>query len=297
MYKNFSNEWKDYHKIIEDIEKLQVQANLFPGRKNVKDQIKRLRNKLFLYYECFTNKSNTVNPIVLKRIMKDWFTNNCHVKTPHEVDKWLNEQKWEKEMVVAYIADEIIGKNLEKLCFMGGMSFCPQTQEDELSCIEKLIHEIVKISDRYIHIPNTDENFELFLNGASQYLKKEVTRQESYQSPIENIMYEALLPIAKKHNLKLEMEYPVYDEGRIEIRYSLDLAFINREGEPVLNVETDGLSYHQGYRNMARDRERDRWLLIRGIPVMRFTSREVFNDLDNAVVQVDAALTNLTRKF
>lgn len=289
----FSEEWRQYKKIIDEIDRLQVQTNLFPGRTQNKEEIKKLQKKLFEYYEGFINKSNTINPIVLRMTIKDYFKKNCKVKTGQEVDEWIDKQDWDDARVISDIADDIIGKNIEYFCFKNQGSFCPQTKCEQ--CAFELIYEIIKNSDKYTHILRTDENLQLFLNGASQYLKKEVTQQESNSSPIEDIMYEALKPLAKKYNLKLEKEYPVYDTGRTEIRYSLDLVFTDHKNNPILNIETDGLTFHNSYQNMALDRARDRWLLIRGIPVMRFTSRDVFSDLTNSTIQIEAALKTVLR--
>ena len=135
------------------------------------------------------------------------------------------------------------------------------------------------------------------MTGSTQYLDKKVSEQENFESPIEQIMFEALKPVAKRLGLRLVSEYPVYDEGRLEIRYSLDIVFVDgNTSRPVLDIETDGLRYHSGFDAMSNDRARDRWLLIRGIPTMRFTSREVFNDLQNCVSQVEHALKALTKR-
>lgn len=293
MSNKITEEWRTYKKSIEEAQRLHAQVELFPGRTSSKEKLKEVRTKLFNDYEGFLNSNNPINKHVLETTIKDWFSKNCRVQKSFEVADWIEEQEFESP-IVRYIAEQNIGANMCDLCFKGGTPRCPQTRTDEKGCASKLLKEIIKSSEGYTSVPNTEKNFDTFLNSSTQYLDKDSHTQESSDSPIEDIMFDALKQVAKKHQLRIQREYPVYDEGRLEIRYSLDILFLD-EGTnmPVLDIETDGLTYHSGYQNMANDRARDRWLLIRGIPTMRFTSREVFNDLNNCVIQVDSALETL----
>jgi len=56
--------------------------------------------------------------------------------------------------------------------------------------------------------------------------------------------------------------------------------------EDAVAVEVDGWEYHQGREAFERDRARDRGMLARGKPVMRFTSHEVRGDLAAVARQV-----------
>lgn len=58
-------------------------------------------------------------------------------------------------------------------------------------------------------------------------------------------------------------------------------------GEAVA-VEVDGWEFHQSREAFERDRARDREMLARGMPVMRFTARELRGDLLGVVSQVAA---------
>lgn len=294
MPTTFSQEWRNYKRVTKEIESVQAQMELFPGRKSSKQTLKELRRKLFKDYEGSINMNNQVNEFAAKTTIKNWFSTNCRVLSDTEVSNWVEKQDLKTNNIVRYIADDIIGQGLCQLCFKGGTPFCPQVKGDEISCASKLANEIVKVSDRYTHIPNTEKNFDVFMNSSTQYLEKEINSQDDNESPIEEIMFEALKPVAKRMGYRIQREYPMYDEGRLELRYSLDIVFIDgNTSYPVLDVETDGLTYHSGYQQMSNDRARDRWLLIRGIPTMRFTSREVFNDIESCVEQVESALKSL----
>lgn len=292
---SFTTAWRNYKKVTEQIEAAQAQLELFPGRQSTKLKLKELREQLFNDYEGFLNSNNQINEYAARSATQKWFSSNCRVLNANEVSDWIDKQDFKKNNIVRYIADDSIGKSMCELCFKGGTPYCPQVKGDETGCATSLVKEIVKSSERYTSIPNTEKNFQMFMNGATQYLDKNVNSQDSSEdSPIEEIMFEALKPVAKRLGYRIQREYPIYDEGRMELRYSLDIVFIDDgSGRLLLDVETDGLTFHSGYNQMASDRARDRWLLIRGVPTMRFTSREIFSDLDNCIIQVESALESL----
>lgn len=66
--------------------------------------------------------------------------------------------------------------------------------------------------------------------------------------------------------------------------------------EETFAVEVDGWEFHQSRESFERDRARDRALLTRGVPVLRFTARELRADLAGAVRQVAEVAHRETRR-
>ena len=66
--------------------------------------------------------------------------------------------------------------------------------------------------------------------------------------------------------------------------------------EDAVAVEVDGWEFHQSREAFERDRARDRALLTRGLPVLRFTARELRADLAGAVRQVAKVAHRETRR-
>lgn len=291
---NFNEEWRTYPKIVEKIEKINGILGIFPNKESLKIELKELREQLFESYEGASNRNNSINKTVLENVMRKWFKENCKFLNPSDVESNII-QFIPNAPIVSTIADNVISQRMIPFCSSSKCKDCPHASNPNNPCARKLMAKIVQSSERYTHIPNTEENYNLFLNGATNYLKKEISKQEITDSPIEAIMFDALKYTAKKYGLFLDREYPVYDRGRAEIRYSLDIVFLDPIGNIVLDIETDGLGFHNGFSNMANDRARDRWLLIRGIPTMRFTSKDIFSDLDNCIVQVDSALSTVCK--
>lgn len=83
----------------------------------------------------------------------------------------------------------------------------------------------------------------------------------------------------------------LYVSPQVEIGgYRVDFMFGGKiRGEThLLAVECDGHEYHEKTKEQAmRDKSRDRDLLGRGVPVMRFTGSEIWKDPTACVEQVD----------
>lgn len=294
MPTTFTQKWQNYTAHIEEIRRLNVQAGLFPERTSTRQKIKVSEKELLSDYTSFINMNNSLQESVLENTVTDWFESNCRMKNKTEVEKWLDQNKPAPKSVYDAV-DTLVGANLCHLCFPQGERFCPQVKGDEVGCASQLAVEIVKTSVGYTTIKESPENINLFLSGASNLIKTETVAQESFESPIEKIMFTALKPVIKKLGLSLEREYPIRYEGRFEIMYSLDIVIIDKNKDRiVLCIETDGLRFHSGYQSMSSDRQRDRYLLTKGIPTMRFTSKDIFRNVDDCVREVEEALYALT---
>ena len=270
---NYSETWNNYTQLIEEIRKI--------NRSNPK--YLELKKNLFETYELYYNMNNTIEVITLKTVFKKWLDKHCLAMTQDEKENLYQTLDFSKYKLVRDIINYILNELTDKYCVLS----C--SDNSCCACKHELSYEIIKHSNKFICFPQTDSNMEIFLKGATMYLEKEISQKDYFNSPIEEIMYEALLPIVKKYNYTLKREYTVRDVGRTEIRYALDLAILKGD-KLILDIETDGLKFHKDFYAMAADRQRDRWLLMRGVPVIRFTSREVFDDLENSLIQIEQVL-------
>jgi very-short-patch-repair endonuclease len=66
--------------------------------------------------------------------------------------------------------------------------------------------------------------------------------------------------------------------------------------EDAIAVEVDGWEFHKGRDAFERDRARDRLLLARSVPVMRFTARELRTDPGGVVAQIAAVANRRPRR-
>jgi very-short-patch-repair endonuclease len=81
--------------------------------------------------------------------------------------------------------------------------------------------------------------------------------------------------------LKLVPQYQ-WNDCRVDFAY-----FISGKPEPCLFIECDGHNFHERTPEQAeRDRRRDRLMQEAGIPVLRFTGREIYRDPSGCAFQI-----------
>lgn len=69
--------------------------------------------------------------------------------------------------------------------------------------------------------------------------------------------------------------------------YRIDFAILTAEGEIVAFIECDGHEFHERTKEQAeRDRSRDRKIQEAGLPILRFTGREIFRDPGECASQI-----------
>lgn len=136
---------------------------------------------------------------------------------------------------------------------------------------------------------------------------------DEIQSPIESMMAGALVWLEMdwagfpRHDFTTGPKDPFFVDDRPEnLEYwitpqaaidgcRVDFLMWFRRGRHVSGVaiECDGHAFHEKTKEQAaRDKDRDRRILLSGFPVMRFTGSEIFRDVHRCVEQVQAALSD-----
>lgn len=270
------NSWNDYVPVINKVKQKRIEMNIF-NREDSKKEYKNLTKELFYKYENNYNSNNEIEPIVLLCSLQkniETFFPQIDENTISLIEEKLSFEKNVMGITIKNIIQDVfVEKNI--------------SEEEIQNKFYLLMHEMIKLSNKFTHFPINENNVDVFIDSTPTYLERELSEQDYLNSPIEEILYSALTPLAKKYGLTLKSEFPVRDIGRTEIRYALDFVFIDKNEKIILNVEADGLNFHQSFQSMALDRQRDRWLLLRDIPVMRFTSKEIFANLHNCLIEIE----------
>jgi len=120
----------------------------------------------------------------------------------------------------------------------------------------------------------------MLLPGDLAHLGRGVARRRAWvrrmasgtaESPLETLARAALV----MSGFRVEAQVVVPGVGRVDLVVDDEVA-----------VEVDGWEFHQGRESFERDRARDRLMLTRRMPVMRFTARDLRSDLWGVVAQV-----------
>lgn len=98
-----------------------------------------------------------------------------------------------------------------------------------------------------------------------------------------------VVPQAKVPGLNYRLDFLVVMNGRA----------LDTKDEPMFAVECDGHEFHERTKEQAaRDRKRDRDIQAAGIPILRFTGSEIFNNLDACQDEIESfGLKLLSKKY
>lgn len=103
------------------------------------------------------------------------------------------------------------------------------------------------------------------------------------ESPIEKLLAGCLLQRGMEDRMQVQVEAG---------RYRLDIVV-----DGWLVVECDGFQWHyEREEQVAADLRRTRWLLSQGYSVIRFTGKEIWNDLERCADEVQAVLSGEDRR-
>lgn len=148
------------------------------------------------------------------------------------------------------------------------------------------------------HLELLRQNYSLWITWRGQMLA------ERCESPIEFALATALAHYAALHGDLFDIQWSpephpsrtfarIVPQHAVE-RWRVDFWVKFREVERNIVVECDGHDWHERTAEQAsKDKARDRYFAERGIPVMRFTGREIWRDPLACADQVVAAIQNI----
>lgn len=127
----------------------------------------------------------------------------------------------------------------------------------------------------------------------------------AYPADAENFLAEcqsaAEAYFARPFVLRAGVEYPeprVARAGELELRLQVNVAnyrvdFVLECRVARLAIEIDGMAFHHRFREqIAQDYLRQRRIVLRGYPVIRFTAQEVFSDPNECWRQIDSIMAS-----
>lgn len=251
------------------------------------------REVLFHDYMFRTKSMNELSFDKLEVLIKAWFKRNCFMN--QDVDQLIfnlknriNENGYMNVTLAnipfAIAADLIsyeMATNCPKKYICGGI--CPQTEKNHFDCLLDL----------------TDALFPYFSNSVISYTKENLNKliKRDYDvkwrsmapcSPIEEEMSKGLY----EANILTVPQYQAWDENH---RYNIDFIVKTPQGLNIA-IECDGLQYHARASTYIHDRKRDRYLQEKGFYVMRFSSVEIYNEMENILIEIDKAYWKIQKK-
>ena len=259
-----------------------------PIEKNAPHRYKINREVMFHDYMFRNQQMSEIDYKTLRFVLRNWFNRFCFMGLNTETyiedvinqcSDWYIDSKENQSVSLAGVSDAI-SMLLCEYCpkfFVKkrDLFVCPQTQRDQNMCVCRLVDALYPYSAANEVLAYTKTNFHKLLKR--NYELKWYSIKPS--SPIEEKMEKGL----EAAGLLAIPQFQAHDDKH---KYKIDFVIKTSNG-PHIAVECDGLEFHARADAYIHDRIRDRYIQHRGFYVMRFSSVEIFNNLDSCLSELD----------
>lgn len=285
-------EWNEEANWIQDYH----QRKGVPKEEDLNHRYMITREVLFHDY-MFRNASMRGIPFTkLEALIRAWFSRHCFMN--HNVDQIVAEVKrlvekgmyWDLTLdnIEFATAADILSQTFSGVCFnkyacINERCFCPQIEDDHFECVGDIVDALFPYYSNKV-LSYTKGNLNKLLNR--DYDLKWTSMEPA--TPIEQIMSDKLFDA----NLLTVPQYQAWDENH---RYNIDFVIKTPQGLNIA-IECDGLQYHAKASTYIHDRKRDRYLQANGFYVMRFSSVEIYNDIETVITEIDKSFWEIQKK-
>lgn len=282
---NFSLEWREWKGdsyILQDYFKSQKISNI-----SLPDNLLFNRDRMFHDY-MFRNKMFCT--MKLKKsieLIKSWFDKNCFENIPedaffYEFHKYISSLYKEnsEDIELVNIADALSYAMAihcsKKMIICKKCRGCPQMGNNNTACLFNLIDSLYPYTNANQIVAFNQSNLNILVGKK----RGDVSWHNIIpSSPIEEIMGSKL----KDANFPIIPQFQAYSNVH---KYRIDF-LLETNSMYKIGVECDGLEFHARKEQYEKDRERDRYLQMHNIFIMRFSSREIFNKIDECIKEID----------
>lgn len=295
LYPDYNMSWKEWHY---EIEPLVEYINKFgePTEEIAPHKYKINREVLFHDYMFRNSSFQNISMEKISIVLKSWSRRFCFMNI--EIDKVIEnvrnsiighyfdvtEDSIPFSVAVTAISQCFSTACHEKFIKIGNCHLCPQVKTESHFCISDIIDSLYVYCDNQEIIAYTKSNFRNLLKRNTQAL---TWHKLHSTSPLEELMGKGLLDAGL-------LSVPQYQAYNPEHKYRIDHVIKTSQGLSIA-VECDGLQYHANGTTYMRDRIRDRYLQQRGFYIMRFSSIEIFNNLDECIDEIDKAFWTIQK--
>ncbi len=283
----FSLEWGEWKEDSDNLQNFILKYGI-PNNDRIPDDYRCFRDRMFHDF-MFRNKMfSEINYLKAIDFITSWIDKNCFMN--------INEKEL-FEKLEKYLSQYKINQsgNINIECLASGLSFsmsdicskkyfdekkqniCPQTKQNHHICVCNLVDDIYPYTNgnEVVAFNKTNLNNLISIKRRNNITWKSLAPS----TPIEKIMEKAL----KDGNFSLIPQYQAYNSQH---KYVIDF-LINTNTNIKMAIECDGLEYHANKSQYIHDRKRDRYLTRKGILLLRFSSVEIFNEIDRCISEID----------
>ena len=231
-----------------------------------------------------------------EKLVRAWFNRNCFMNI--KVDALIANLKssvekggyWDLKLdnipfsvAADFLAEEFSSFCPNKYVCLGGNCYCPQTESDHTDCVVDIVDALFPYYSNRV-LSYTKGNLDRLIKRDNKLKWRDI----SPSTPIEEKMSDKLIDAG----VLTIPQYQAWDENH---RYNIDFVVKTPQGLNIA-IECDGLEYHARPSAYIHDRKRDRYLSDKGFYVMRFSSVEIYNEMDNVITEIDKAYWKIQKK-
>jgi very-short-patch-repair endonuclease len=279
--------WREWNEEADWLKKY-IEKKGLPDENIAPRRYKINREVMFHDYMFRNRQMSEIEFKTLKFVLLNWFTRFCFMglKTEAFIEDVINycissySECRKNQSVSLAGAAEAISMFLCEHCprffiKLEGAFVCPQTKTDQNMCVCRIVDALYPYSSAHEVLAYTKTNFNKLLKR--NYELKWYSMKPS--TPIEERMAKGL----ETAGLLSIPQFQAHDDKH---KYKIDFVIKTSKG-PHIAVECDGLEFHARADTYIHDRIRDRYIQHRGFFVMRFSSIEIFNNLDSCLLELD----------
>lgn len=287
-YPDYNASWREWNQdanIVADY----IKENGLPEESTAPHNYKIHREVMFHDFMFRNSYFQKLNFQKIDLIVRSWLRRFCFMNL--EVNKLLidiknyifragyhdvTEDNIPFAIAVESIAYNFSGHCPHKFIQCGKSAVCPQVKAEHYSCVTELIDNLYIYCEEQKVLAYTKSNLHNLLKRETSKL---TWHSLAPSTPIEEKMSEGLL------NAGI-LNFPQFQAYSPEHKYRIDFVIKTSNGLSIA-IECDGLQFHANASTYIRDRVRDRYLQRRGFHIMRFSSVEIFNNLNDCIKEID----------
>lgn len=294
-YVDLPSGWREWNENARWLKDFHVKYGV-PKEEDMNHRYMIHREVLFHDY-MFRQRTFSALPFsTVEKLIRAWFSRNCFMNL--NIDQIIQTVKIEVEkqeymeltlenVTLAALTD-ILAQIFPNVCprkyiCIGSKCFCPQTESDHSDCLVDLIDALFPYFSHSM-LSYTKGNLHKLVDRDGDLKWKNITPS----TPIEQIMSDKLLDAG----ILSVPQYQAWDENH---RYDIDFVVKTPQGLNIA-VECDGLQFHARPSAYIHDRKRDRYLQNNGFYVMRFSSIEIYNEIEDVIEEIDKSFWKIQRK-
>ncbi len=270
-----------------------IENNGYPDDNTVTEDFSVAREVMFHDYMFRQRQSDIYDTKLLDSLIRNWLNRYCYMNLDLNAvlkDFWSTVDLRDDDVTCsvgefAWAISDALACNCPNKFVKNeaGEYVCPLTKSDQNMCVCEMVDDLYPYNKEGKILSFTKSNFNKLIKY--NYNLSWISVRPS--TPIEEIMEAGL----RDAGIIAAPQFQVYDSNH---KYRIDFAVKTDSGINIA-IECDGLEFHARKQNVMHDLQKNRYLQSRGFYMMRFSSVEIFQDINMCIKEIDEQFWRIQR--